>query len=66
VQENQVQPDMQLIETITQVLETGLLPMAVERKLLNLLDSKEMSEAEIVLIDRLIEALAQGEVQATA
>ncbi|EKQ69757.1 hypothetical protein OsccyDRAFT_2402 [Leptolyngbyaceae cyanobacterium JSC-12] len=66
MQENQVQPDMQLIETITQVLETGLLPMAVERKLLNLLDSKEMSEAEIVLIDRLIEALAQGEVQATA
>ncbi len=57
---------MQLIETITQVLETGLLPMAVERKLLNLLDSKEMSEAEIVLIDRLIEALAQGEVQAIA
>lgn len=57
---------MQLIEIMTQVLETGLLPMAVERKIHRLLDRKEMSEAEMLLIDRFIDALAQGEVQAIA
>lgn len=66
MQDNQVQPDMQLIEIMTQVLETGLLPMAVERKIHRLLDRKEMSEAEMLLIDRFIDALAQGEVQAIA
>jgi len=66
VQENQVQLDMQLIDMMTQVLETGLLPMAVERKMHKLLDSREISEAEMVVIDRLIEALTRGDVQAIA
>ncbi|MBF2028969.1 MAG: hypothetical protein IGS48_19780 [Oscillatoriales cyanobacterium C42_A2020_001] len=66
MQDDQVQPDMQLIEIMTQVLETGLLPMAVERKIHRLLDSKEISEAEMMLIDQFIDALAQGDVQAIA
>lgn len=57
---------MQLVEIVEHVLETGLLPMAIERKMYTLLHTKEIDEAEMVMIDQLIDALANGEVNAIA
>jgi len=58
--------DMQLVELMTEVLETGLMPMATERKMQALLKSKTMNEVEMQMIDQLIDALTAGKIQAIA
>lgn len=63
---HQGQSDMQLIDLMTEVLETGLMPMAVERKMYSLLRSKDMSEMEMRVMDELIDALTSGKIQAIA
>ncbi|NJP11430.1 MAG: hypothetical protein HC866_19725 [Leptolyngbyaceae cyanobacterium RU_5_1] len=57
---------MQLIEVVNQVLETGVLPVAVERKMQKLLRTEEFDETEIAAVDRLIDALMRGAIQSTA
>ena len=64
---NQGQPDMQLIETIKQVLETGVLSMTVEREIYAMLNSRQsVSEIERRLIEQLMEALQTGRVHPIA
>ncbi len=48
---------MQLVEIIQRVLETGELPMNLERQMQKLLQQREFSEEEMVAIDQLIEAI---------
>lgn len=57
---------MQLIEIITEVLETGLMPMAVERRMHQLLDSGHLNETEMQVVDQLIDALSTGKIQPVA
>lgn len=57
---------MQLIEVVEQVLEAGVIPMAVERKLYRLLESSQFDTKEMVAIERLIEAMMSGMVQPVA
>lgn len=57
---------MQLIEVVEQVLEAGVLPMAVERKLYQLLESSQFNAKEIAAIEQLLEAMMSGAVQPVA
>lgn len=58
---------MQLIETIKQVLETGVLSMTVEREIYAMLNSRQsVSEIERRLIEQLMEALQTGRVHPIA
>lgn len=57
---------MQLIEVVEQVLEAGVLPMAVERKLYQLLESSQFDTKEMAAIERLIEAMMNGMIQPVA
>jgi hypothetical protein len=65
-QSDQGQMDMQLIEIINEVLETGELSMSVERRLQTLLNSRDINETEMHVIDELIDALSTGKIQAIA
>ncbi len=56
---------MQLVEIMTEVLETGLLSMAVERRLRSLLTAP-LSAAEMQITDQLLDALTSGRIQAIA
>jgi hypothetical protein len=67
VKNDQGQPDMQLIETIKQVLETGVLSMTVEREIYAMLNSRQsVSETEQRLVEQLMEALQTGRVHPIA
>ncbi|MDX2232559.1 MAG: hypothetical protein NW220_23210 [Leptolyngbyaceae cyanobacterium bins.349] len=66
VQPHQGQVDMQLIEMITEVLDTGVLSMSAERRLNTLLNSRDINEMEMRVIDELIDALSTGKIQAIA
>lgn len=57
---------MQLIEVVEQVLESGVLPMSVERKLYQLLESSQFNAKEMAAVERLIEAMMSGMVQPVA
>ncbi len=57
---------MQLIEVVEQVLESGVLPMAVERKLYQLLDSSQINAKEMAAVERLMEAMMNGAIQPVA
>ncbi len=57
---------MQLIEVVEQVLEAGVIPMAVERKLYRLLESSQFDNKEMAAIERLIEAMMNGMIQPVA
>jgi len=58
---------MQLIETIKQVLETGVLSMTVEREIYAMLNSRQsVSETEQRLVEQLMEALQTGRVHPIA
>jgi hypothetical protein len=57
---------MQLVEFVEQVLEAGVLPMAVERKLYQLLESSQFNANEMAAVERLIEAMMNGRVQPVA
>lgn len=57
---------MQIIEVVQQVLETGVMPMAVERKIQALLGTRQFDEGEVRAIDQLIDALMHGRVRPVA
>jgi hypothetical protein len=57
---------MSLSEIVHQVLTTGILPMSLERKMHQLLNSQEIQEADIDAIDQLIEAMLNGSVRPVA
>ncbi|MGC8713610.1 MAG: hypothetical protein ACP5RH_14575 [Leptodesmis sp.] len=57
---------MQLVEVVDQVLETGLLPMAVERKLYQLLEGSQFDAKEMAAVERLMEAMMNGMIQPVA
>lgn len=59
-------PSDRLIEIVEEVLETGLLPMSVEQKMYTLLHTNEIDETEMAMIDQLIEALTNGDINAIA
>jgi polyhydroxyalkanoate synthesis regulator phasin len=57
---------MQIVEMVQKVLETGTLPMKLERQMQNLLQGRELSEAEMAAIDQLINALCEGTIQSVS
>ncbi|GAB4330586.1 MAG: hypothetical protein OHK0047_17970 [Leptolyngbyaceae cyanobacterium] len=57
---------MQLVEVVDQVLETGVLPMAVERKLYQLLEGSQFDAKEMAAVERLMEAMMNGMIQPVA
>lgn len=57
---------MQLIEIMTEVLETGLMPMTTERRMQSLLKSRAITDQEMQLIDQFIDALVTGKIQPIA
>ena len=57
---------MQLIELLQQVLETKRLPRRLERQIQEALRFGELNEAEMTLLDQLIDALASGAIQCIA
>ncbi|MGI0487170.1 hypothetical protein ACN4EK_17145 [Pantanalinema rosaneae CENA516] len=57
---------MQLVHLIKQVLDTGVLPMSVERGINRLLASTEFSDTELAAIDELLNALATGMIRPIA
>ncbi|MDX2239767.1 MAG: hypothetical protein NW224_03685 [Leptolyngbyaceae cyanobacterium bins.302] len=67
---NQGKFDMQLVEIIREVLETGMISMSVERKMYQLLDSRsfaqDFSEMERRCVDQLLEAMQMGRIQPIA
>ena len=69
IENDQGEPAMQLlVEIITEVLATGVMPMAIERRMHQLLDKshlQEMNEGDIVVIEAFIEALRHGRIQPT-
>ncbi|WP_421659139.1 hypothetical protein [Leptothermofonsia sp. ETS-13] len=54
---------MQLVEIVQRVLETGELPMNLERQMQKLLRQREFGEEEMAAIDQLIEAINCGSVR---
>ncbi|MCL6435134.1 MAG: hypothetical protein K6T90_13150 [Leptolyngbyaceae cyanobacterium HOT.MB2.61] len=54
---------MQLVEIVQRVLETGELPMNLERQMQKLLQQQEFSEEEMAAIDQLIEAINCGSIR---
>lgn len=54
---------MSLIDVINEVLTTGILPLAVERQLHQLLQTQQCNETDLIAIDQLIEALCTGSVR---
>jgi hypothetical protein len=56
---------MQLVEIMTEVLETGLMSMAAERQLRSLLNAP-LSEVEMQVTDQFIDALTSGRIQPIA
>lgn len=54
---------MQIVEIVQRVLDTGELPMNLERRMRNLLQGQKFSEAEMTAIDQLIEAMYRGSVR---
>ncbi|WP_432812762.1 hypothetical protein [Pantanalinema sp. GBBB05] len=57
---------MQLVHIVQQVLETGVLPMSMERYMNRLLASTEFSDLELAAIDDLLNALATGMIRPIA
>lgn len=57
---------MQLAEIVEEVLTTGVLPLAVERRMQKLLNRPAFDESEMVMIDRLLEALTSGMIHPVA
>lgn len=57
---------MQLIELVEQILETGVLPMHIERTLQKVMGSREFNAYEMAVVDRLLEALIHGHIQPIA
>lgn len=57
---------MQLVEIVEQVLEAGVLPMAVERKLHKLVESSQFNAKEMAAVERLIDAMMNGLIQPVA
>ncbi len=57
---------MELVALIAEVLDSGMLSMAAERKIQALLKSAQIDTTEIDIIDEFLEALRTGKVQAIA
>lgn len=57
---------MQLVETIQEILAAGVLPLALERQIHQLLKKQTFSETEVAAVDQLIEALCNGLVRSVA
>lgn len=57
---------MSLIEIVHEVLTTGTLPLSLERKVHQLLNSQNLQESEIEAIDQLIEAMLNGTIRPVA
>jgi FixJ family two-component response regulator len=58
---------MQLADVVEQILETGLLPMAVERQMHKLLKTQEMiNPMEAEIIEKLIYGLMSGTIRPIA
>ncbi len=57
---------MELVALIAEVLDSGMLSMAAERKIQTLLKSAQIDTTEIDIIDEFLEALRTGKVQAIA
>ncbi|MGQ9873134.1 hypothetical protein [Leptodesmis sp.] len=56
----------QLVEVVEQVLEAGVLPMAVERNLYQLLEDSQADAKEMAAIERFMEAMINGMIQPVA
>lgn len=54
---------MQLVEIVKRVLETGELPMSLERQMQTLIQGRDLNNAEIAAIDQLIEAITSGAIR---
>lgn len=57
---------MKLTDMIQDVIQTGVLPMQVERQMHRLLATGTLDEPALTAIDQLIEALCQGKIQSVA
>lgn len=57
---------MKLVEVVDQVLKTGVMPMAVERRMYELMARNEFDPTEVAAIEQLLEALTNGSIQAIA
>ncbi len=57
---------MKLTDIIQNVLQTGVLPMQVERQMQRLVAAGALDESSLTAIDQLIEALCQGKIQSVA
>ncbi len=57
---------MKLTDIIQNVLQTGVLPMQVERQMQRLVAAGTLDESSLTAIDQLIEALCQGKIQSVA
>ncbi len=57
---------MSLIDTIDQVLQTGVLPIATEHHLYRKMRSQDLTDAEVGAIEQLLEGLTSGTIQSVA
>ena len=57
---------MQLIDLILNVLDSGVLTMAAERRMQQLLKTTSLQMTEVTLMEQLIDALNTGKVRAIA
>lgn len=57
---------MQLIDLILNILDSGVLTMAAERRMQHLLKTTELQMTEVTLMEQLIDALNSGKVRAIA
>ena len=57
---------MQLIDLILNVLDSGVLTMAAERRMQQLLKTTALQMTEVTLLEQLIDALNTGKVRAIA
>jgi hypothetical protein len=54
---------MQLLDTLQQVLATGVLPITTERKIQRLMQKQRFNEVEIAAIEELLDALCTGRIR---
>jgi len=57
---------MPLLDLVQTILETGQLPMSLERQFHALLRSQKFNETELAAIDQLLKALCDGQIQPIA
>lgn len=57
---------MQLVDVVEQVLQTGILPLPVEREMYKLLNRTELDDVEMQALETLLNALTSGLIRPTA